>query len=106
MLVVLFKSAKVFHLLVSPRQTLRRHESLSARWYPTLPQLRLLIVDERPQKNLGSARAKNSAETVKKDERPPEIREEATAASGAKSVARAQPMSALPGCMLLSVLLQ
>ena len=42
----------------------------------------------------------------RKDERSPVIRGETTAASGAKSAARAQPMSALSGFMLMSVLLQ
>ena len=42
----------------------------------------------------------------KEDERSPVIGGETAAASGAKSAARAQPMSALPGFVLLSVLLQ
>ena len=46
-------------------------------------------------------------EDREKDEQFPEmIRGEMAATSGAKSVARAQPMSALPGFILLSVLLQ
>ena len=42
----------------------------------------------------------------KEDERSPVIRGEPAASSGAKSAARAQPVSALPGFVLLSVLLQ
>ena len=42
----------------------------------------------------------------KEDERSPVIRGETAASSGAKSAARAQPMGALPGFVLLSVLLQ
>ena len=40
--VVGLKSGNGFHILVSPRQTLRYHDCLSARWYPTPLQLRLV----------------------------------------------------------------
>ena len=44
-------SAKVFHLLVFPRRTLRHHECLSTRWYST--PLHLRLVDEHSQKTYG-----------------------------------------------------
>ena len=46
---MVLKSANIFHLLVSPRRTLRHHECLSACWYLTPLQLRL-VDDECSQK--------------------------------------------------------
>ena len=83
--------------LCSHKKTTCNHTQLPHNYNPLESCIAVIVTTP------GSPMAPTSS---KEDVRSPEIRRETAAASGAQSAARAQPMSAFPGFILLSVLLQ